>query len=168
MIIFHSENSFSIRQIILKLASEILPIRHVQCPFALLHILSKVSLILYPARLNLIKMLPVDRISDVNWVLIIEDAIPMKLVLAPLSFVGQFPIYVVKRAPTLHFVPAPLAGIFPTFFVKECPEPVSHALLFISFISSTAILLSNVVWACLATRFENSREVIFFIIIHDL
>lgn len=160
MIIKSSVKSFSIWKIIFKLSSKVLTIGQVESSFALFHVSGEIALIFNPTVVYLVQVFPIQVFRNIDRTLIIKNSISMKLVLAPLSFISKLSISIVKCSSSLHFIFEPLSRISSPFLIIKRTKSVSHTILFISFKTTTTVLLCHIIRTRLSACFHDPRYVI--------
>lgn len=70
-----SEGARAVRQVVVELPTEILPIGQIQGAFSIFQVIFEVAFILHPAGSYFVEVFPVDCRSYVNWILIVENTI---------------------------------------------------------------------------------------------
>ena len=123
---------------------------------AILAVLSKVSLILYPVVIDLIPIFVVEGHTEDNDLLIVESSFAFELVILPLPIVSDFVVGIVEDAFAIHFVFLPFSNVLATFVVEESAFSVPHVMVFSSFIPATDVGLRDI----LKLLFLTGREAV--------
>lgn len=76
--------------------------------------------------------------------LVVESASALKLVVFPVSVIGDLIIRVVEHSLSAHFVLSPLTDVLSSFVVVEYSLAVAHVVEFSALVSTSQVSLSHV------------------------
>lgn len=129
------ECSLSIYHILFELPDVLLPIDKEKCSQTLLKVLLKLSLKSVPVILELIKVLIVEPVLEITWLLIVDLSVAIESVSFPLSFVGKLAAWVVELSVAVHCSEFPFSLIDSAICVGELAVAVSKSILFFTIVN---------------------------------
>ena len=135
------ECALPMHSIVAELSLIDLTIREHQNAQTLFAIFLEISLIWYPFFVHGLKVGVVETLPKHGRSIIVHDSLPIKLVIFPLSLVGDLSIWIIECAVAFHFVVFPLSAVSASFLVDELSLAISHAILFVALVSCPDLVL---------------------------
>lgn len=130
-----------------------LSIGEIKLSFPLFCIFFQLSFVFNPLFIKQIKVGIVKASFDECWMIIVNCADTIELIIMPLSFIGYRSIWIVKSTIPFHLVVFPFSSVLASFFVNELSLSVPHSIFLETFITSANVIL-----------FDNKAIFIFFLL----
>jgi hypothetical protein len=147
------ELTLSIDRIVQETTFVNLSICKVKFSYSLFCIFLEVAFIFDPFVIEIIEISIIKSTFDHEWIIIIDYPCTIEFIIMPLALIGYWSIRIVKSTISFHFIILPFTFVPTSLFINELSMTISHAILFISFISCPNIILLDNIAIQLLTLF---------------
>jgi hypothetical protein len=126
------------------------------------------AFIFHPILINVLKIFVIKRSHQICNFLVIEDALPPKLILLPLSIISYRIVRIIKYSFTMHFVLIPLSNILTSLTIVEHSFAVTHIVLFSALVTTSYVCFGHILKLFLGFLIINLLFLISNLIIYGM